>query len=49
MSETILTREELEHDRQDMIVQMNRLQGALAYLNQKIMALDKLKKQEGEL
>lgn len=38
----MITREELEHDRQDVINQLNRLQGALAYVNQKISALDKV-------
>ena len=44
----MITHEELERDRQDVINQLNRLQGALSYVNQKIAAMDKLKKEEEE-
>ena len=42
----MITREELERDRQDIQAQLNRLQGAMSYVQQKIAALDKLEEKK---
>ena len=40
-----MTREELEKDRDQIVAQMQQLQGMLTYVQQKLAALDKLKKE----